>query len=137
VPSPKKQGHTALLVQVPDGTHGKADARRRRERVTWSALIGMLLQRWADGVDDASIAKPVKVGRPVTPDAAEMDRLVAQWMSDPAYAKAATERVEVEKLPRYRSLGELLAAGAAREGRKVSPELVAEADAVVGDETDR
>jgi hypothetical protein len=74
--------------------------------------------RWAAGAED-TLSKPVRVSRPATPEAAEYARLVEEWMKDPSYAKACTQKVDISKLPRYRSLGELLAAGAARVGRTV------------------
>ncbi len=126
MPSPKKQGHTALLVQVHNDTHGKADARRRREGVTWSAVINMLLRRWADGADDDVLKAPVRRSTPTNLNAEEAERLAAEWMNDPAYARAATERVDIATLPRYRSLGELLAAEAARAGRTIPASVVAE-----------
>ena len=128
MPSPKKPGHTRLLVAVPDDVHEKANARRRRETTTWSRIVTELLRRWGEG-DDAALSKPVKVGRPSTPEAAEMERLHEQWMREnPAYAKACTEKVDVTKLKRYRSLAELFAADAAREGRVVPAEALAEFD---------
>lgn len=133
MPSPTKPDHTRVLVQVADDVHAAADARRRREGVTWSRVVTELLQRWASGADDAALTKPVRVGRPATPEGVELEQLVAEWMQDPAYRRAATERVDINKLTRYGSLGELLAAGAARAGRAVPPGAVAAVDAEVDD----
>jgi hypothetical protein len=120
MPRKPRPGTTPVLAQVPNDIHAKADVRRRRERATWNVVIATLLSRWGRG-DDGAVAKPVKVGRPTTPEAAELERFVAEWMKDPAYRKAATERVDITKLTRYRSLGELLAAGAAKAGRLYRP----------------
>ena len=129
MPSPTKPGTTRVLVQIPDDIHARAGTRRRREGVTWSRVISTLLERWAVG-DDASIAKPVKVGRPATPEAAEAKRLHQHWMAtDDGYRRACTEPVDITKLVRFRSPGELFAAHVPREGRTVTREAVAAVDA--------
>ena len=97
---------------------------RRGDRV-----VSELLRRWAAG-DEAALGKAVKASRPATPDAAETERLHQKWMQEnPRYARACTETADTSKLPRYRTLGELLAAGALRRGRTVTPEAVAAVDA--------
>lgn len=128
MPSPKRAGHTTVLVQIADEVHGTADARRRSEQLTWSKLISTLLSRWSAGTDGAALTKPVRVGRPATPEAAEMQRLVDEWTKDPVYATACTEKVDISNLKRYRSLGELLAAGAARAAPVLPPAVVAKLD---------
>jgi hypothetical protein len=129
MPSPKKAGHVALLVQIRDDVHAAADRRRRADRLTWPQLVTELLRRWASGANDQLLRAPVRMSRPATPDAEEAERLHEKWMREnPAYARACTEKA-VSTGPRYRSLGELLAATAAREGRQVSPEMVAAVDA--------
>jgi hypothetical protein len=60
MPSPKKSGHTRVLVQIPDATHARADAKRRGERVTWARVIATLLSRWAAG---EPIEGPVRARR--------------------------------------------------------------------------
>jgi hypothetical protein len=131
----KRPGTTNLLVQVPDDVHAIADRRRRRENITWSMVISTLLKRWADGADVHVLKAPVHMARPTAPNADEAERLHRKWMQEnPAYARACTEPVDISKLTRYRSVGELLAATAVRESRPVPPELVAAADDEQGDE---
>jgi len=137
VPSPKKQGHTALLVQIPDDVHAAADRRRRAENITWARLVTELLRRWVAG-DEADLAAPVRHPRPVGPDAEEAERLHQKWMAeDPKYARACTEKVDPSNLPRYRSLGELFAADAAKAGRTLPPNVVAAIDADQDDEVEQ
>ncbi len=126
MPSPKKPGHKALLVQVPDDVHTAADRRRRVENVTWPRLIAELLRRWVSG-DQPALDAPVRCVRPAGPDSDEAARLHEKWKrEDPAYARAATERVDITTLPRYRSFGELLAADAAKAGRTIPANVAAE-----------
>lgn len=133
MPRKARPGTTAVLVQIRDDVHAQADARRRREQVTWSKLISTLLTRWAAG-DEAAISKPVRLGRPATPEAAEAERLHQQWMREnELYRRACTEQI-VPDGPTYRTAAELFAATAAREGRRVSPEAVAAVDAELHDE---
>jgi hypothetical protein len=134
MPRKVRPGTTPVLAQIPDDVHAAADARRRREGVTWSKVITTLLSRWSAGADEAALAKPVKFGRPATPDAEEVERLHEHLMgTSERYRRAATERVVPTKT--YRSLGELLAARAAREGRAVAAEVIA-AVAALEDEED-
>lgn len=59
MPSPKKPAHTRVLVQVPTIVHATADARRSRERLTWSRVVTTLLSRWAVGEPlEAAIRAP-------------------------------------------------------------------------------
>lgn len=140
MPRKHRPGTTPILAHVSDDVHAAADKRRRREGATWTKVFAELLQRWAAG-DEEALAKPVRFGRPKTPEAEESRRLHERAMeTNEAYRRAASEKVDPSKLVRYRSFAQLLAAGAAREGRKVSPEAVAavesedaDDDAEVGD----
>jgi hypothetical protein len=122
-------------VQVPSDVHGKADARRRREKRTWDRVISVLLQRWGDGDDTgltAPMRKPKLVQMPPEPgsERARFLALSAEWdRQDPELAKRLAEKVDISKLTRYPSLGALLAAGAAKAGRVMPPEIIAEIDA--------
>jgi hypothetical protein len=128
MPSPKRPNTTRVLVQVPTDVHAAADTRRRRERTTWGRVVAELLRRWAEG-DEVALTRPVKIGRAATPDAAETERLHQHWMAtNEAYRRACTEKVDSSKLPRYRSLGELLRADAMKAGKVVPPGALAELD---------
>jgi hypothetical protein len=137
MPSTRKEGHTALLVQVETKIHAAADARRRRERVTWSKVIATLLQRWADGDEaalSASVRKPRLVQAPPEPGTARAQYLALseRWdREDPEHAKRLAAPVDISKLTRYRSLGALLAAEGAKAGRVMSPQVQAAIDAEV------
>jgi len=122
-----------VLVQIPDDVHAAANARRRREGVTWSKLISTLLVHWSAG-DEVVLNKPVRFGRPATPEAEEMDRWHEHQMAtNERYRSALTETVVPTKT--YRNLAELFAAAAARKGRAVAAEVVA-AVAALEDEED-
>ena len=128
MPRKARPDTTPVLAQIPDEVHAVADARRRRESVTWSKVISTLLARWAAGDDDA-IGKPVRFLRPALPEAEEAERWHQRMMdTNEGYRRAATEKVDASKLPRYPSLAALVAATAAREGRVVSAEALAELD---------
>lgn len=134
MPSPKKPGTTRMLVQVPTDAHAAADARRRRERTTWSRVVTELLRRWSAG-DEAAVTAPVRKPRYVQPPpepGSERTHFIAvceQWDKEhPDLAKKAAAPVDISKVPRYRSLGELLRADAVKAGREVLPGALAALD---------
>jgi hypothetical protein len=128
MPSPKRPNTTRILVQVPTDVHGAADKRRRLERTTWGRVVTELLRRWSagdDGALTAPIRKPKYVQPPPEPGSERAHYLatVEAWEREhPDLAAKGREKVDISKLPRYRSLGELLAADAAKAGRRLSPE---------------
>ena len=133
MPRKSRAGTTNVLVQIPDDVHAAADERRRREGATWSKVISTLLARWSTGADEAALTAPVKLGRPATPEGEEAQRHHEHLMAtSEGYRKAATEKVIPTKT--YRSLGELFAARAAREGRRVPAEELAALEADLEDD---
>ena len=132
MPRKPRPGTTAVLVQIPDDVHAAADARRRREGVTWSRVVTELLRRWAAGADDAALTASVR--KPMSPQAppepgSERARFL-EWSErwereNPEKAALLAQKVDASKLKKYPSLAALLAAGGAREGRTVSPEALA------------
>jgi len=138
MPSPKRPGTKRILAQVPADVHAKADARRRVEKTTWDRVISTLLQRWSDG-DEGAVTAPVRKARlvqaPPEPGTARAEYIAfsERWdRENPELAKKAAAPVDITKLKRYRSFGELLAADAARAGRVIPPEIIAEIDADEG-----
>src|SRR5580692_11758532 len=123
MPSPKKIGTTRILAQVPTQVHEAADARRRREHATWDRVIAELLRRWGEG-DDTSVTAPVRrpkvvqVPRDPSSERAQYLAWSERWAREnPEAAAKVAEKIDPSKLPRYGSLGELLAADASRKGR--------------------
>ena len=128
MPRKQRPGTTPVLVQIDDPVHAAADKRRRAEGITWTKVISTLLARWSAEADDTALTNAVKA-RPATPEAAEMDRWHEHQMAtNESYRRAATEKVDPTKLKWHRSLGELLAAGAAHEDRPVLAEALTALD---------
>jgi hypothetical protein len=122
MPSVKKTGHTALLVQVADDVHQRADRRRRVEHLTWGRVISELLLRYAAGADDAHLAAPVRLPRQLAPDSAihGVPGLNAGY-------------VDPSSITWHRGLPALIRAEAARKGRSIPTDALAGLDDEDGD----
>ena len=91
----RRSGTKNVLVQVADDVHAAADARRRREGVTWSQVVTELLRRWA---------APTQVGAE-TPEAEEARSLRQHWLeTDEEYRRFGTEKIDPKKVKWHRGL---------------------------------
>jgi hypothetical protein len=134
MPRKARPGTTPVLAQIPDDVHQAADRRRRQERRTWSVVISKLLTLYAFGAGDDELAAAVKpLPKLMAPEPGSERAQFIEWSErwkreNPELAAKAYGKVDVTNLKRYRSVAELFAATAAREGRTVSAETLADLD---------
>jgi hypothetical protein len=120
MPSPKKANTTKMLVQIEAELHAKADQRRRREKTNWSRVITELLRRWTAGANDAALAAPVRSLRVrTTGPSPEEFRAWSEKkkQDDPAYRRAATERVDPASINWHTSLAAVFREEALMKGK--------------------
>jgi len=115
VPSPTKAGTTRMLLQILSDVHAGADARRRKEGMTWDRVITELLRRWGAGGSDEALSAPVRV-RAARPSP---ERDTEHRRATLAQPRAEAKRVDPTSIKWHRSLSGLLAAEAQRSGKSV------------------